>query len=248
MLDTTTALPDTIAALAGVVVVYIAEAPQARRLLAEMVATERVAIDIETTPNKTEVERLASLLQAKAEIAGALKALRKLKAPVAEIQALLAKRKQLAVEIKYAKTAGLDPRRARVRTLQVYAGGDCVLVIDLDHVGAGVLNLLDGVGVIAHNISFELSFLEAAGVALGELQCTLQAIRLMLGEHATSLADGAAAYLNLDLDKTSQLSDWNAPRLSREQIDYGAIDAVVAWRIAAKLLPRFDVQRSAYEI
>ena len=70
----------------------------------------------------------------------------------------------------------------------------------------------------------------------------------MLGEHATSLAHGAAAYLNLDLDKTLQTSDWNASNLSREQIDYAAVDAVVAWRIAEKILPRFEVQRSAYEI
>ena len=70
----------------------------------------------------------------------------------------------------------------------------------------------------------------------------------MLGEHATSLADGAAAYLDLKLDKTQQKSDWNAPHLTRQQIEYAAIDAVVAWRIAEKILPRFDVQRSAYEI
>ena len=114
--------------------------------------------------------------------------------------------------------------------------------------GVGVLALLDGVNVIAHNVSFELSFLEAAGVALGELHCTLQATRLMLGEYSTSLAEGAAAFLHLDLDKTLQASDWNAPHLSRQQIDYAGIDAVVAWRIAEKILPRFDVQRSAYEI
>ena len=45
-----------------------------------------------------------------------------------------------------------------------------------------------------------------------------------------------------------QTGDWNAPHLSPAQIDYAAIDAVVAWRIAEKILPRFDVQRSAYEI
>ena len=114
--------------------------------------------------------------------------------PAAEIAALVAEGKQLAAAIKYAKTAGLDPRRARIRLLQVYDGGDRVLVIDLDRTGAGVLDLLDGVSVIAHNIAFEMSFLETAGVALGQVHCTLQACRLMLGEHATSLADGAAAY------------------------------------------------------
>jgi DNA polymerase I len=132
--------------------------------------------------------------------------------------------------------------------LQVYAGGDRVLVIDLDRIGAGILDLLEGARVIAHNIAFELAFLEAAGVALGELQCTLQAVRLVLGEHATSLAAAARAYLNVDLDKSQQVSDWNAPSLTQAQIDYAAIDAVVAWRIAEKILPRFEVQRSAYEI
>jgi DNA polymerase I-like protein with 3'-5' exonuclease and polymerase domains len=104
------------------------------------------------------------------------------------------------------------------------------------------------VSVIAHNMPFELSFLETAGVALGELHCTMQATRLTLGERATSLAAAAATYLNLELDKSLQTGDWNAPNLSRQQIDYAAIDAVVAWRIAEKILPRFDVQRSAYEI
>jgi DNA (cytosine-5)-methyltransferase 1 len=247
-LRNTTGFSDTTAALAGVNVIYCAEEAQARRLLGEMLDAGLVAIDIETAPYKTEVDRLARLLQARAETAGALKALRKLKAPGTEIATLAAASRRLAVEIRYAQTAGLDPHRARIRLLQVYDGGDRVLVIDLDYTGAGVLDLLDGVSVIAHNVAFELVFLETAGVALGELHCTLQATRLMLGEKATSLAAAGAAYLNLDLDKSQQTSDWNAPRLSRRQIDYAAIDAVVAWRIAKKLLPRFDVQRSAYEI
>ena len=145
MLDSTTALPNTTAALAGVEVVYVAEEPQARRLLAEMVAVGRIAIDIETAMCPEAVERLAGMLRAKAEIAGALKALRKLKAPTSEIEALVAKRKQLTVEIKYSETAALDPRRSRIRLLQVFDGGDRVLVIDLDHVGPGILELLDGV-------------------------------------------------------------------------------------------------------
>ena len=171
-----------------------------------------------------------------------------MKVSAAEIATLATAGKRLTAEIRYAKTASLDPHRARIRLLQVYAGGDRVLVIDLDQTGAGVLDLLDGVNVIAHNIAFELAFLEAAGVALGELQCTMQATRLVLGEHAMGLAAAARAYLNLDLDKTLQVSDWSAPSLTQAQIDYAAIDAVVAWRIAEKILPRFDVQKQAYEI
>ena len=239
---------DTTTALAGVNVIYCAETAQARRLLGEMTASGRVAVDLETAPNKTEIDRLAKLLHAKAETAGTLKAKRKLKAPPEELAELVAAGKRLAVEIRCAQAAGLDPHRAHVRLLQVYDGGDRVLVIDLDYTGAGVLDLLNGVSVITHNAGFEMSFIEAAGVALGPVHCTQQACRLMLGEHSTSLADGAAAYLNLELDKTEQTGDWNAPCLTRQQIEYAAIDAVVAWRIAEKILPRFDVQRSAYEI
>ena len=246
--DNTPAAGTTIDALTGVTVVYCAEARQARRLLAEMVGAGRVAIDIETAPSQAEVDRLARLAQARAETAGELKALRKLKAPASEIANLAAKGKQLDAEIRYAKTAGLDPRRAHIRLLQVCNGGDRVLVIDLYRTGTGVLDQLEGVSAIAHNMAFELAFLEQAGVGLGELQCTLQATRLTLGENATSLADSAATYLNLNLDKSQQVSDWSALRLTPRQIDYAAIDAAVAWRIAEKILPRFDVQRSAYEI
>ena len=66
-------------------------------------------------------------------------ALRKLKASATEIATLAAASKRLAVEIRYAQGAGLDPHRARIRLLQVYDGGDCALVIDLDHTGADVL-------------------------------------------------------------------------------------------------------------
>ena len=237
---------DTADILADVEVVYCAEEAQARRLLGEMLAADWVAIDIETAPNRTELDRLAGLMRAKAEMAGQLKAARKLKAQ-AGLLAHAATQKRLTVEIKHAKAAGLDPHRARIRLLQVYDGGDEALVIDLDH-ARGVLDLLEGVNVIAHNAAFELAFLEHAGVAVGEIHCTLQATRLTLGEHAAGLDDAAVHHLGIKLDKTLQTSDWNAPALTREQIDYAAIDAVLAWRLAEKILPRFDLQKSAYEI
>ena len=243
------AAQQVVSALDGVTVSYIVDEAEARQRLGDMVgAGGPVAIDIETAPHAAHVEKLAGLMKDLEVARGKLRALKKLKAPADEIAALVAEGKQLAAAIKYAKTAGLDPRRARIRLLQVYDGGDRVLVIDLDRTGAGVLDLLDGVSVIAHNMAFELAFIETAGVALGQLHCTAQACRLMLGEHATSLADGAEAYLDLKLDKTEQKGDWNAPHLTKQQIEYAAIDAVVAWRIAEKILPHLHVQRAAYEI
>ena len=162
-----------VSALAGVTVSYLVDEAEARQRLSDMVrAGGPVAIDIETAPHAAEVEKLAGLMKAREVASGKLRALRKLKAPAAEIAALIAEGKQLAAAIKYAKTAGLDPRRARIRLLQVYDGGDRVLVIDLDRTGAGVLDLLEGVSVIAHNMAFEMAFLEMAGIALGAVHCT----------------------------------------------------------------------------
>jgi DNA polymerase I-like protein with 3'-5' exonuclease and polymerase domains len=249
MLDTAPAPANTITVLSGVTVSYLVDEADARQHLSDMVrAGGPVAIDIETAPHTAEVEKLASLKQAKETASGKLRALRKLKAPATEIATLVAEGKQLAAAIKYAASAGLDPRRSRIRLLQVYDGGDRVLVVDLDRTGAGVLGLLEGVSVIAHNMSFEIVFLESAGIALGAVHCTQQACRLMLGEKTASLADGAEAYLGLKLDKTEQKGNWNATHLIKQQIDYAAIDAVVAWRIAEKILPRLHVQRAAYEI
>ena len=219
-------------ALAGVKVVYVAEAPQAKRLVKEMLQSGLLTIDIETAPHKAEAKRIDSLSHTIAQLTGAASALKKLKAPAAEIEMLLAARKRLMMELKYAKTAGLDPRRSRIRLLQVYDGGDEVLVIDLDYTRHGVLKLIDGVDIVAHNAAFELSYLEREDVAPRSIQCTMQATRLMLGEYSASLGRAAEAFLDLRLDKTLQTSDWNAPKLTREQIEYAGVDAVVTHRIA----------------
>ena len=134
------AAQQVVSALDGVTVSYIVDEAEARQRLGDMVsAGGPVAIDIETAPHAAHVEKLASLIKDREVARGKLRALKKLKAPADEIAALVAEGKQLAAAIKYAKTAGLDPRRARIRLLQVYDGGDRVLVIDLDRTGAGVL-------------------------------------------------------------------------------------------------------------
>jgi DNA polymerase I len=195
-----------------------------------------------------EIDRLIALRRAREAAAGKLKALRKLKAPVGEIAELVAERKTLAVQIKSAERAGLDPRRAKIRLLQTYDGGGQVLVIDLDRTGVGVLAELEGASVTCHNAAFEMSFLERADIALGEVHCTLQACRLTLGEKAMSLADAAAAYLHVTLDKSQQASNWGAEHLSHEQLTYAALDAVVEWEVAQHVFVALRDQTPAYEI
>ena len=97
-------------------VTYCVDAAKARRLLGRIVASGQIALDIETAPYQTEIDRLTALRQAREATAGKLKALRKLKAPAGRDRRACRERKTLAVQIKSAERAGLDPRRARIQT------------------------------------------------------------------------------------------------------------------------------------
>jgi DNA polymerase I-like protein with 3'-5' exonuclease and polymerase domains len=207
-----------------------------------------ISFDIETAPTQAEADRLQALELEQAALAGRLKAAKRARAPRSETASLEAGRKLGAARIKYAKTAALDPHRARIRLTQSYGGGRRVAVIDLFRTGVGVLDLLAGVDIVAHNAAFELTHLEAAGVELGQIFCTMQATRLTLGERATSLADGVKAHLGIALDKTEQGSNWSAPQLTLEQLEYAARDAVVTFRLSARIFRALDRQTPAYEI
>ena len=62
------------------------------------------------------------------------------------------------------------------------------------------------------------------------------------------MADAAADYLDVVLDKAEQTSDWAAPNLTKPQLEYAAADAVAAFRLAQKMFPTLGVQRTAYEV
>ena len=237
------------AALEGVrVVTCEGEAEATRRLKAMLATAPRVAIDIETAPNLDAAQQTVHREREAMETAEALKAARKLK-DTATVETLTARGKALKTQLKYAHSAGLDPCRSHIRLLQVYAGGDDCLIIDIDRAGLSILRLLNGVNIVAHNAGFELSFLERHGhIQFGEIDCTLQAARLRLGEWDTSLEKAAKEFFGLTLDKTFATSDWNAARLTQEQIEYAAIDAGLAWRIHHEITSQFDRQKPAYNI
>jgi DNA polymerase I len=247
MLNNTT-LPCASTLLNCVAIDYCVDTAKARRLLERRVAAGEVALDIETAANPSEVERVRELRTERDALVGKLKALRKLQRPAETIAAFVSTRKTLDTEIKLAERAGLDPRRSRIRLAQVYDGCGQVLVIDLDRTGVDVLTALDGARIVCHNAAFEMAFLETANIAPREVHCTMQACRLTLGEKATSLADAAAAYLGVAMDKREQTGDWGAAHLSRAQIDYAALDAVITWEVADHVFPALRDQVSAYNI
>ena len=135
--------------------------------------------------------------------------------------------------------AGLDPWRSRIRLAQVYAGGATCCVFDVAALGLSPLvELLQARPLVAHNAVFELKFLLHAGAAPARLGCTLLMANALRGDRP-GLAQLAADTLGWRLDKALQVSDWNGG-LSGAQLDYAALDAVAAYRLARELSPRLQ--------
>lgn len=133
--------------------------------------------------------------------------------------------------------AGLDPWRSVIRLAQVYPGGDACYVFDVAALGLSPLaELLNGRALVAHNAVFEWKFLLHAGAAPARLGCSLLMANALRGDRP-ALATLAADTLGWRLDKTLQVSDWGGA-LSGAQLDYAALDAVAAGRLARELSGR----------
>ena len=132
---------------------------------------------------------------------------------------------------------GLDPRRAEVRLIQVYGGGDQCVVFDMRKVSWATLAPLWQHRLVIHNVQFELGFLLTCGLRPEHFECTMQAAGLMLGVHRRGLAAAAQEYLGWEIPKDLQKSDWGSTELSEDQITYAALDAVAALHLWFKLEP-----------
>ena len=140
--------------------------------------------------------------------------------------------------------AGLDPYRAAICTLQLYAGGTRCFVLRGEAL-AMVLrsNWLWRQSVCIHNAPFELKFLQhhvryrlpPGRARRFAYECTMQAAGLVRGVghggEKRRLDTVAKAALGVDVPKDLQTSHWAAERLSPGQVCYAGCDAVLARRI-----------------
>lgn len=144
------------------------------------------------------------------------------------------------------KADALSPRRGRIRLVSLASDGapgivfDAWAIPDWREILKPVLD--DALFVIAHNLKFELSFLAAEGFPIPEdyrLFDTMIAVQLLEAsggpgpDHPAGLGPVAKRYLDLDLDKSNQTSDWGSPVLAPDQIEYSRKDAEV-------LIPLFN--------
>ena len=147
------------------------------------------------------------------------------------------------------KQAGLEPRKSAIRTIQIYDGAKSVYVFDLLKLG-GLQSLGTEIWerpLIAHNALFELKHLLHKGAYPKKLGCTLLADRVLTGDRrelkedlglskSASLKDLAKETLRLDISKEQQTSDWSQENLTKDQIEYAALDAVLTVKL-------FEMQR-----
>lgn len=146
------------------------------------------------------------------------------------------------------ETTGLDPHTSRLRLFQL-ATPQASYVIDLFRFTPAqlkpVLDLLAAAQPIkiAHNAKFDAKFvLRHYGVRLGTVFDTyLASLLASAGDDNArhSLEAVASRYLDLQLDKAAQLSDWSG-ELTPYQLEYAARDAVVVLPLRERLATRLE--------
>ncbi|MEZ5307462.1 MAG: DNA polymerase [Pyrinomonadaceae bacterium] len=152
------------------------------------------------------------------------------------------------------ETTELDPHEGRLRLVQ-FSGGDRTFVIDLAAFeGFGSLTEISELEPlrkllaakkpvkIAHNAKFDAKWIEhhLACELGGVFDTYLASVLIAAGERERrhGLADVASFFLGIEVDKTEQVSDWNAPDLSESQIQYAAKDAALMIPLREKLVER----------
>jgi DNA polymerase I-like protein with 3'-5' exonuclease and polymerase domains len=151
---------------------------------------------------------------------------------------------------RYTPDAALDPHRSRIRLIQIASahrpgGPNRVVVIDADIIPVADAALLPvwRSKLWIHNAAFDVKHLIAAGIDLGHAEVVdtmllagmvhrCEPNPYLPAPSRPSLAKYAKAAAGIDLPKSGQVSDWGRPLLSRDQLNYAALDvAVLAYLI-----------------
>lgn len=139
------------------------------------------------------------------------------------------------------KQAGLDPHQAKIRLIQLAVENRPGIMIDLDAFDdvqdlepLRQVLMNDSVKVV-HNANFDIKMLWAMGVDVGgPIFDTMLAAKLLSSSGRVGLANIAKRYLDIDLSKAEQTSDWSG-KLTDSQLLYAARDASVLLRLRTRL-------------
>jgi DNA polymerase-1 len=130
------------------------------------------------------------------------------------------------------KADALDPRRGRIRLLQLAIPGRAPWVIDMRATGTdlGMLkHVLEPSVLIIHNARFDLGFLhEACGFQARRVFCTWTASKLLTNgtRDPNDLFAVLDRHLGISAYEDHSASDWGAVELDESQLRYAASDVV----------------------
>lgn len=146
------------------------------------------------------------------------------------------------------ETTGLDPHTSQLRLLQLATPRTSYLIDCFQFQPPQLTPLLEVIAAaqpikIAHNAKFDAKFLcKHLGVRLnGVFDTYLASLLVSAGNenHRHGLAAVANRFLNLQVDKEQQLSNWSG-ELNRHQLDYAARDAAVLLPLREALTAQLD--------
>ena len=146
------------------------------------------------------------------------------------------------------KAVGLDPYLSRPRLFQAATLDGRVAVFDLLHIPVKTLQPLSARPWAVFNGSFEYTHLTHAGLQLPRFHDVMLMNRLVTHK-LHRLSEVVDSVLCIARDKELQTSDWSG-ELSREQIEYAAMDALMTVRCGESLLKQVNryQQRRLYDL
>jgi DNA polymerase-1 len=163
---------------------------------------------------------------------------------------------------RYAPDAALDPHRSRIRLIQVAGryregGPNRVAIIDTDTIPVKDEALLPlwRSKLWLHNAAFDVKHLMAAGVDLNHAEIVDTMLLAGMAHRCEpnpglpapsrpSLAQYAKAAAGVELPKSGQVADWSRTSLSRDQLNYAALDVAVLARLIPDSWSRLPDEQS----
>jgi DNA polymerase-1 len=172
---------------------------------------------------------------------------------------------------KRGRKAGFCPHLSRIRLVQIYDCKDTVYILDAFHVSKDVIiKILSSKKWVAHNALFEQAHIRKLGAECEQLDIHCSMVQALLVDRAErspyepdededdeddeEVAEKAVKtqgfglhalsmkYLNLPLKKEYQVSNWGKEELSREQLAYAAMDAIVTKKLYVELYPKLSIE------
>lgn len=139
---------------------------------------------------------------------------------------------------------------SRVSLVQIYAPDKPALVLDLPAMDREVLRPIiesPDITMVAHNARFDEGMLHTEGFNPAGFVDTLRLARSTLRLPSYSLASVTAHLFGIEMEKSFQKSNWRRRPLTRAQLDYAAMDAVVVLHLYFELA-RLLTEEGRFEI